>query len=424
MAMLLASCPLAAALQTGLGRSMAAAPSNFGALPTAARTARAAVPRVAPAKMQDAPLRRVDFTDDRSGLSSVRAVASAEPLTTGLDDMTQYYEGSASLEDRMEEYVTKRGGDRVIRKILIANNGMAATKTIMSIRNWAYNTFGDERAVQFVVMATPEDLKANAEFIRRADEFVEVPGGSNANNYANVQLIVDLCLSQNVDAVMVGWGHASENPKLGDMLKEKAALLGKEVTFIGPTSPVMRVLGDKIGSNLVAQGAGVSTMPWNGDGLTADLDEMGNIPFEQFDAACIHTEEEAVDAAKKIGYPVMLKASEGGGGKGIRKALNEEELRTAYPQVLGEVPGSPVFLVQLCQGARHLEVQVMGDAHGNAIALGGRDCSTQRRFQKIFEEGPPVIADDEVFCDMMRAAVNLCKNLGYRAASGLEKSRG
>ncbi len=225
MAMLLASCPLAAALQTGLGRSMAAAPSNFGALPTAARTARAAVPRVAPAKMQDAPLRRVDFTDDRSGtpgrlagtreatvcwprqrrivaagLSSVRAVASAEPLTTGLDDMTQYYEGSASLEDRMEEYVTKRGGDRVIRKILIANNGMAATKTIMSIRNWAYNTFGDERAVQFVVMATPEDLKANAEFIRRADEFVEVPGGSNANNYANVQLIVDLCLSQNVQA--------------------------------------------------------------------------------------------------------------------------------------------------------------------------------------------------------------------------------
>ncbi len=176
---------------------------------------------------------------------------------------------------------------------------------------------------------------------------------------------------------MVGWGHASENPKLGDMLKEKAALLGKEVTFIGPTSPVMRVLGDKIGSNLVAQGAGVSTMPWNGDGLTADLDEMGNIPFEQFDAACIHTEEEAVDAANKcrcwctcrvgqavlgwdgkhssvqitagkappagdwhaqqcppplsprIGYPVMLKASEGGGGKGIRKALNEEELRAS-----------------------------------------------------------------------------------------------
>ena len=113
----------------------------------------------------------------------------------------------------------------------------------------------------------------------------------------------------------------------------------------------MRVLGDKIGSNLVAQKAGVSTMPWNGDGMTADLDEKGNIPFEQFDAACIHTEEEAVAAANRIGYPVMLKASEGGGGKGIRMAKDEEALRTAYPQVLGEVPGSPVFLVQLCQGA-------------------------------------------------------------------------
>ena len=125
-----------------------------------------------------------------------------------------------SLTAKMDEYVKTRGGTHVIRKILIANNGMAATKTIMSIRSWAYNTFGDERAIQFVVMATPEDLAANAEFIRRADEFVEVPGGSNANNYANVQLIVDLCISQNVDAVMVGWGHASENPKLGDMLKE------------------------------------------------------------------------------------------------------------------------------------------------------------------------------------------------------------
>merc|ERR1719408_603236 len=178
----------------------------------------------------------------------------------------------SATEDAMETYVKERGGSHVIRRILIANNGMAATKTIMSIRNWAYNTFGDERAVQFVVMATPEDLKANAEFIRRADEFVEVPGGSNANNYANVQLIVDLCISQNVDAVMVGWGHASENPKLGDLLKAKSAELGKDITFVGPSSDVMRILGDKIGSNLVAQTAGVSCMPWNGDGIQADLD--------------------------------------------------------------------------------------------------------------------------------------------------------
>ena len=164
----------------------------------------------------------------RPGVASLKAVATAIDAPTS----------AADLEEKMWKYVKDRGGDKLIRKILIANNGMASTKTIMSIRQWAYNTFGDERAIQFVVMATPEDLAANAEFIRRADEFVEVPGGSNANNYANVQLIVDLCISQNVDAVMVGWGHASENPKLGDLLTARSAELGREITFIGPTSPV------------------------------------------------------------------------------------------------------------------------------------------------------------------------------------------
>ena len=326
---------------------------------------------------------------------------------------------SADLEDRMWDYVKSRGGNKLIRRILIANNGMAATKTIMSIRNWAYNTFGDERAIKFVVMATPEDLKANAEFIRRADEFVEVPGGSNVNNYANVQLIVDLCIKENVDAVMVGWGHASENPKLGDMLKAKNKELGRDITFVGPDSDVMRILGDKIGANLVAQSAGVSVPPWNGDGLPANLDENKKIPQKDFDAACITTEDEAVEAANRVGYPVMLKASEGGGGKGIRKAVNEEELRAAWPQVVNEVPGSPIFLVTLCTGARHLEVQVVSDGE-NVIALGGRDCSTQRRYQKIFEEGPPIVADNEVFVDMMKAACNLCKALDYKSAGTVE----
>jgi len=319
----------------------------------------------------------------------------------------------------MWDYVKARGGTKLIRRILIANNGMAATKTIMSIRNWAYNTFGDERAIQFVVMATPEDLAANAEFIRRADEFVEVPGGSNANNYANVQLIVDLCLSQNADAVMVGWGHASENPKLGDLLTAKSAELGRDITFVGPQSSVMRILGDKIGANLVAQSAGVSVPPWNGDGLPADLDEDNKIPQKNFDDACITSEEEAVEAANRVGYPVMLKASEGGGGKGIRMADNEAALRAAWPQVLNEVPGSPVFLVTLCKGARHLEVQVISDGE-NVIALGGRDCSTQRRYQKIFEEGPPIVADNDIFVEMMKAACSLCKTLGYRSAGTVE----
>ena len=158
-----------------------------------------------------------------AGAAEIKAVATA-----AMKDIDK------ELEDKMWEHVKARVGRKPICKILIANNGMAATKTTMFIRNWAYNTFGDERAIKFVVMATPEDLAANAEFIRRADEFVQVPGGSNAkNNYANVQLIVDLCISQGMDALIIGWGHAFENPKLGDLLSAKNVELGLDYVSAG-----------------------------------------------------------------------------------------------------------------------------------------------------------------------------------------------
>lgn len=112
----------------------------------------------------------------------------------------------------------------------------------------------------------------------------------------------------------------------------------------------------------------------------------------------------------------MLKASEGGGGKGIRMSHSDDELRTNFVQVSNEVPGSPMFMMQLCKQARHLEVQIVGDEHGNAVALNGRDCSTQRRFQKIFEEGPPTIAAPEVFREMERAAQRLTQSIGYIGA--------
>ena len=115
-----------------------------------------------------------------------------------------------------------------------------------------------------------------------------------------------------------------------------------------------------------------------------------------------------------------VQASEGGGGKGIRMNYNDDELATNFVQVSAEVPGSPMFMMQLCSGARHLEVQIVGDEHGNAVAVNGRDCSTQRRFQKIFEEGPPVVSDEDVFIDMQRAAVNLCRSLGYQSAGTVE----
>mmetsp|Transcript_9939 Transcript_9939/g.11114 ORF Transcript_9939/g.11114 Transcript_9939/m.11114 type:complete len:226 (-) Transcript_9939:14-691(-) len=184
--------------------------------------------------------------------------------------------GTAEGIRKLEEYVKEKGGARVLRKILIANNGMAATKAILSMRQWAYLEFGEESLFEFVAMATRDDLDANAEFIRLADMFVEVPSGKNVNNYANVDLICSVAKSQNVDAVWPGWGHASENPDLPKQLKE----LG--ITFIGPPSPVMSVLGDKIAANILAQTAGVPSIPWSGDGLTANLTEEGTIPDEIF----------------------------------------------------------------------------------------------------------------------------------------------
>ncbi len=323
----------------------------------------------------------------------------------------------------MEEYVKARGGNRPIRKVLIANNGMAATKSILSMRQWAYMEFGDERAIQFVAMATPEDLKANAEFVRLADSFVEVPGGKNLNNYANVDVITKIAQEQGVDAVWPGWGHASENPKLPNTLDKMG------IKFIGPTGPVMSVLGDKIAANILAQTAKVPSIPWSGsfggpdDGpLQANLNAEGTIPQEIFEKGLVRSADEAVVAANKIGWEngIMIKASEGGGGKGIRFVDNEADLRNAYVQVSNEVIGSPIFLMQLCKNARHIEVQIVGDQHGNAVALNGRDCSTQRRFQKIFEEGPPVIVPPETFHEMELAAQRLTQNIGYQGAGTVE----
>lgn len=368
-------------------------------------------------------LRGSSFTTTAHRVPALKAGRAFTTTIPGLR-MTATAEPSADMlksADPVGDFVKERGGNLPIRKILIANNGMAATKSILSIRQWAYLTLGDEKAIQFVAMATPEDLNANAEFIRLADTFVEVPGGSNKNNYANVDLIIQTAISQGVDAVWPGWGHASENPKLPNGLAEKG------IKFIGPKGPVMYVLGDKIAANILAQTAKVPSIPWSGsfggenDGpLEANLDDSGMIPDEVFKKATVTSVEECVAAAAKIGYPIMLKASEGGGGKGIRMSANEEELKSNFFQVQNEVPGSPMFMMQLCKNARHLEVQIVGDEHGNAVALNGRDCSTQRRFQKIFEEGPPTIAKPETFREMEKAAMRLTKSIGYSGAGTVE----
>uniref|UniRef100_W4VRL7 Putative acetyl-coa carboxylase n=1 Tax=Corethrella appendiculata TaxID=1370023 RepID=W4VRL7_9DIPT len=314
-----------------------------------------------------------------------------------------------------EEFVKRFGGTKVINKVLIANNGIAAVKCMRSIRRWSYEMFKNERSVRFVVMVTPEDLKANAEYIKMADHYVPVPGGSNNNNYANVELIVDIALRTQVQAVWAGWGHASENPKLPELLHKKG------LVFLGPPERAMWALGDKVASSIVAQTAEIPTLPWSGSELKAQYTgKKIKISSELFARGCVTTSEQGLIAASKIGYPVMIKASEGGGGKGIRRVDSPDELPALFRQVQAEVPGSPIFIMKLAKGARHLEVQLLADQYGNAISLFGRDCSIQRRHQKIIEEAPAIIAEPQVFEDMEKAAVRLAKMVGYVSAGTVE----
>jgi len=335
----------------------------------------------------------------------------------------QHFIGGNSLDvapsSAVADYVRSHGGHSVITKVLICNNGIAAVKEIRSIRKWAYETFGHERAIEFTVMATPEDLKVNADYIRMADQYVEVPGGSNNNNYANVDLIVDVAERAGVHAVWAGWGHASENPRLPESLTASK----QKIIFIGPPGSAMRSLGDKISSTIVAQHAAVPCMPWSGTGIQETcMSEQGflTVSDEVYQRACIHSAEEGLEKTQVIGFPVMIKASEGGGGKGIRKCEKAEDFKTLYNAVLGEVPGSPVFVMKLAGKARHLEVQLLADQYGNAISIFGRDCSVQRRHQKIIEEAPVTIADDQAREAMEKAAVRLAKLVGYVSAGTVE----
>lgn len=249
------------------------------------------------------------------------------------------------------------------------------------------------------------------------DVIVDVPGGSNNHNYANVTLIVELARLHGVHAVWAGWGHASENPLLPDTLAKS----NPPIKFIGPAGPPMRALGDKIGSTIIAQSAGVPCISWNGENVVASYDrESGSLPTKAYEEASIANAAEACNAAARIGFPVMIKASEGGGGKGIRRVDAAEDVANSYRQVCGEVPGSPIFIMKLSSNSRHLEVQVLADEYGSAMALNGRDCSVQRRHQKIIEEGPPTAASPSVWTEMEKAAVALAKAVGYSNAGTVE----
>ena len=185
----------------------------------------------------------------------------------------------------------------------------------------------------------------------------------------------------------------------------------------------MRSLGDKISSTIVAQHAKVPCIPWSGEGVdkvSVDEDGIVTVPDDVYDKGCTHSPTEGLAKARKIGFPVMVKASEGGGGKGIRKVDDESKFTELYNAAASEVPGSPIFIMKLAGNARHLEVQLLADEYGNNISIFGRDCSVQRRHQKIIEEAPVTIARPTTFHGMEQSAVRLGKLVGYVSAGTVE----
>uniref|UniRef100_A0A0N4ZJF5 Acetyl-CoA carboxylase n=1 Tax=Parastrongyloides trichosuri TaxID=131310 RepID=A0A0N4ZJF5_PARTI len=338
-------------------------------------------------------------------------------LSTQVD---QHNKTFSTVEEFVASFVRDSSKARVIKKVLVATNGIAAVKCILSIRKLLMQLFKDDRIIKFICLTTEQEIQSHAEYLKMADYCVFSPAGSNNNNYANVDEIVEHAVRNNVDAVWAGWGHASENPELPRQLNDK------NIVFIGPPATAMFALGDKIASTIIAQTVGVPTIDWSGNGLelpkpTHD-DEPVSIPSSLYEEATVRTVEEGLNALKKnnITYPVMIKASEGGGGKGIRKCNTDQEFIDGFRRVQDEVPGSPIFLMKCMTNARHIEVQLIGDMYGDVIPIYTRDCSIQRRCQKIIEEAPACIVPQNILYNMQRDAVNMAKKVGYVSAGTVE----
>ncbi|KAL3102143.1 hypothetical protein niasHS_003552 [Heterodera schachtii] len=326
------------------------------------------------------------------------------------------------IESFVNDFCEDSAKARHIKKILVATNGIAAVKCILSMRKLLMQLFRDDRIIKFICLTTEQEIQSKAEYLKMADYLVFSPAGANSNNYANVDEIVEHASRNNVDAVWAGWGHASENPRLPDELSKR------NIGFIGPPSNAMYSLGDKIASTIVAQTVQIPTIEWSGSGLVAPEQNADNttteleIPKDLYLKACVTSVKEGLQSMddKNITYPVMIKASEGGGGKGIRKCLSDEEFRLNFRRVQAEVPGSPIFIMKCMVNARHIEVQLIADQYGQVIPIFTRDCSIQRRCQKIIEEAPAGIVPQEIQRQMQMDAVNLAKKVGYVSAGTVE----
>ncbi|WP_145288734.1 acetyl-CoA carboxylase biotin carboxylase subunit [Pirellulimonas nuda] len=272
-------------------------------------------------------------------------------------------------------------------KILVANRGEIACRVIKTARKMGIAT-----------VAVYSEADKDALHVQMADEGVLIGPAPAAQSYLLAERIVEACQQTGAEAVHPGYGFLSENAEFSQRL----AAAG--IAFIGPGVRALKQMGDKIESKQIARDARVNTIPGS--------DEV------------LRDAERAVACARAIGYPVMLKASAGGGGKGMRVAYNDQECREGFERATGEARSSfgddRVFVEKYITEPRHIEIQVLGDAHGNVVYLGERECSLQRRNQKVIEESPSVFLTPETRASMGEQAVALAKAVDYQSAGTVE----
>lgn len=282
----------------------------------------------------------------------------------------------------------------MFQRIAIVNRGEAAMRLIHAVRD--LNAEHPD-APPITTIALYTDAERTAMFAREADEAYPL-GPASARPYLNHELLARVLQQARADAVWVGWGFVAEDAGFADLVTS----LG--ITFIGPSGDAMRALGDKIGSKLLAEQVGVPVAPWSGGG--------------------VDTLDAALAAAERIGYPLMLKATAGGGGRGIRRVDSADDLADAYQRTRDEAErafgSGVVFLEKLVTGARHVEVQVIADGQGTAWALGVRDCTVQRRNQKVIEESASPLLDDTQTSELKASAERLALAVGYSGAATVE----
>ena len=274
-----------------------------------------------------------------------------------------------------------------MKRLLIANRGEIAIRVMKTAKDMGITT-----------IAIFSDADRNAPFVRLADEAYYIGNSPSNESYLNQEKIIKLCLNNNVDAVHPGYGFLSENADFASKVESAG------ITFVGPSSESMRIMGDKLKAKETVAKYGIPLLPGT-DGAVEDLDE-------------------AIRMCKKIGYPVLIKASAGGGGKGMRVVDNEEDLEEEMSIASSEAKSAfgngEVFIEKYVTSPRHIEFQILADTHGNTIHLFDRECSIQRRHQKVIEEAPSSVLDDELRRIMGESAISVARSCDYVGAGTIE----